>query len=448
MEQQQPKAMTFDELNINTPLLNALNDLGYYHPTPIQQQAFSIIMSGRDVVGVAQTGTGKTFAFLLPILRQHKFSKDVAPRTLIVVPTRELVVQMVGELEKLTKYINIRIGGVYGGTNMNTQKKIVLAGLDIIVATPGRLLDLAYTGALKLRSIRKLIIDEVDEMLNLGFRPQLKNILDVLPERRQNLLFSATLSAEVAQLVNDFFDNPVKIEVAPHGTPLDKIEQTAYNVPNFYTKVNLLKHILKTDPTLDKVLVFIDTKKKADRLFELIEPYFKDNIGVIHSNKSQNYRLDTVANFHAGNYQTLISTDIMARGLDISDVTHVINFDTPEVPTNYIHRIGRTGRADKAGQSITFITEEEVPHQMAIEELMSKPIPMLPFPEEVEVSTELIPEERVQPSQQNYLPAPDLNSSKGAFHEKKLKNTKVNRANEKRMARRREKQKARRRKKK
>lgn len=443
--EQQPQQMTFENLNVTQAMLNALEDMGYYYPTPIQRDSYSTIMSGRDVVGVAQTGTGKTFAFLLPIIRQHKFTKDPAPRTLIVVPTRELVVQMVGEIEKLTKYINMRVGGVYGGTNMNTQKMIVLGGLDIIVATPGRLLDLAYTGTLKLRSIRKLIIDEVDEMLNLGFRPQLKNILDVLPARRQNLLFSATLSEEVSKLVDDFFDNPVKIEVAPHGTPLDQIEQSAYNVPNFYTKVNLLKHLLKTDDTLNKVLIFIDTKKKADRLFELVEPEFKETIGIIHSNKSQNYRLDTVANFHAGKSRALISTDIMARGLDISDVTHVINFDTPEVPTNYIHRIGRTGRADKAGKSITFITEAEVPNQMAIEELMSKPIPMLPFPEEVEVSTDTIPEERVQPSNQNYLPAPDLTSSRGAFHEKKLKNTKVNRANEKRMARRREKQKARRR---
>ena len=209
------KIMTFEELNINKPLLNALNDLGYFHPTPIQRDAFSIIMSGRDVVGVAQTGTGKTYAFLLPIIRQHKFSKEKAPRTLIVVPTRELVVQMVREIEKLTTYINIRVGGVYGGTNMNTQKIIVLEGLDILVATPGRLLDLAYTGMLKLKGIKKLVIDEVDEMLNLGFRPQLKNILDVLPGKRQNLLFSATLSAEVAQLVADFFDNPAKIEVAP-----------------------------------------------------------------------------------------------------------------------------------------------------------------------------------------------------------------------------------------
>lgn len=439
--------MTFEDLNINKPLLNALNDLGYFYPTPIQRDAFSIIMSGKDVVGVAQTGTGKTFAFLLPIIRQHKFTKDKAPRTLIVVPTRELVVQMVGEIEKLTTYINIRVGGVYGGTNMNTQKNIVLDGLDILVATPGRLLDLAYTGALKLRSIKKLIIDEVDEMLNLGFRPQLKNILDVLPERRQNLLFSATLSEEVNQLVIDFFASPVKIEITPHGTPLEKIAQSGYHVPNFYTKVNLLQHILKTDESLQKVLVFIDTKKKADRLFELMEVEFKNTIGVIHSNKSQNYRLNIVEQFHLGNCKTLISTDIMARGLDISDVTHVINFNTPEVPTNYIHRIGRTGRADKIGHSITFITEAEIPHQMEIEGLMNKTIPLLSLPEGLAISTELIPEERVEPTQKNYLPSPNMNQSKGAFHDKKLKNTKVNRAQEKRLARRREKQKARRKKK-
>jgi len=439
--------MTFENLNINQPLLNALEDLGYYYPTPIQKDAFSIIMSGRDVVGVAQTGTGKTFAFLLPIIRQHRFSKEKAPRTLIVVPTRELVVQMVGEIEKLTKYINLRVGGVYGGTNMNTQKNIVLEGLDILVATPGRLLDLAYTGALKLRSIKKLVIDEVDEMLNLGFRPQLKNLLDVLPEKRQNLLFSATLSEEVHQLVVDFFDNPVKIEVTPHGTPLEKITQSGYHVPNFYTKVNLLKHILQTDKSLEKVLVFIDTKKKADRLFELMQTDFKETIGVIHSNKSQNYRLNIVEQFHLGNCKTLISTDIMARGLDISDVSHVINFDTPEVATNYIHRIGRTGRAEKPGKSITFITEAEIPNQEGIEALMNKTIPLLPLPEGLAISTDLIPEERVEPKQKNYLPSPNMTQSKGAFHDKKLKNMKVNRAQEKRLARLNEKKKARRKKK-
>jgi ATP-dependent RNA helicase RhlE len=444
MEREQ---VTFEDLNISKPLKNALDDLGYIYPTPIQKSAFSTIMSGRDVVGVAQTGTGKTFAFLLPLLRLHKFTKDKAPRILIVVPTRELVVQMVGEVEKLTTYMNFRVGGVYGGTNMNTQKNIVLEGLDLLVATPGRLLDLAYTGALKLRSVKKLVIDEVDEMLNLGFRPQLKNLLDILPEKRQNLLFSATFSEEVTELVTDFFNAPIRIEIAPHGATLDKINQTAYPVPNFYTKVNILSHLLSMDESMTKVLIFIDTKKKADRLFELIEPNFNEKIGIIHSNKSQNYRIKAVQQFHEGNYNALIATDIMARGLDISNVSHVINFDTPEVPTNYIHRIGRTGRADKEGEAITFISEKEIPFQEAIEDLMQKEIRMLPFPETVEVSDKLIPSEIEQPVGKNYLPAPDLSKSKGAFHDKKLKNTKVNRANEKRMARRREKQKARRKKK-
>lgn len=440
--------MTFEELNLSKALINALNDLGFYHPTPIQRDAFPIVMAGKDVVGVAQTGTGKTFAFLLPLLRMHKFTKEIAPRVLILVPTRELVVQMVGELEKLTKYMNIRVGGVYGGTNMNTQKKIVLDGLDVLVATPGRMLDLAYTGALKLRAVKKLVIDEVDEMLNLGFRTQLNNILDLLPEKRQNLLFSATLSEDVEILVDDFFANPVKIEVAPHGTTLDKINQTGYEVKNFYTKANLLTHLLKTDKTMEKVLIFIDTKKKADRLYEFIGIHFKEELSIIHSNKSQNFRLNAVAQFHEGTYRALISTDIMARGLDISNVSHVINFDTPEVPTNYIHRIGRTGRAEKDGQSITFTTEEEQDFKVAIEVLMNKEIQMLEMPAEVAISEELIPEERIEFTGKNYLPSPDMSQSKGAFHEKKLKNQKVNRANEKRMERKKEKKMARRKKKK
>lgn len=438
--------MTFDNLNLTNSIRAALSDLEYIHPTPIQQEAFSVIMSGRDIVGVAQTGTGKTFAFLLPLLCQHKFTKDKAPRTLIVVPTRELVVQMVGEVEKLTKYMNFRVGGVYGGTNMNTQKNIVLEGLDLLVATPGRLLDLAYTGALKLRSVKKLVIDEVDEMLNLGFRPQLKNLLDILPPRRQNLLFSATLSEEVAQLVIDFFENPAKIEIAPHGTPLEQIQQFVFEVPNFYTKVNLLSYLIETDNTLEKVLIFIDTKKKADRLFDLLNTSFPGKIGIIHSNKSQNFRLNTVNQFHTGAIKCLIATDIMARGLDISDVSHVINFDTPEVPTNYIHRIGRTGRADRAGVAITFASEGELELLSQIEDLMKKTITRLPLSTAVEISEQLIPEEIQEPAGKNYLPKLDLSKSKGAFHSKKKKNTKVNRANEKRLARRREKQNARRKK--
>ncbi len=205
--------MTFSDLNLNRFLLNALDDLGFIIPTPIQEKAFSVIMSSKDVVGIAQTGTGKTFAYLLPILRQHTFSDQKHPRVLIIVPTRELVVQVVKDIKSLTPYMNVRFAGIYGGTNINTDKQLVHAGLDILVATPGRLLDLALDGILKLKFIQKFVIDEVDEMMNLGFRPQIITLMDLLPNKRQSILFSATLTKEVDNLLDTFFKSPVKIEV-------------------------------------------------------------------------------------------------------------------------------------------------------------------------------------------------------------------------------------------
>ncbi|MCF6239795.1 MAG: DEAD/DEAH box helicase [Bacteroidales bacterium] len=418
--------MTFDELNLNNPLNNALEDLGYIYPTPIQEKAFKIILSGKDVVGIAQTGTGKTIAYLLPLLKQLKYSEQRNPRILIIVPTRELVLQVLKEAKALAKYINVRIVGVYGGTNINPQKQIIYEGLDILIATPGRLYDLAMTGILRLKSIQKLVIDEVDELLNAGFRPQLVNIMEILPAKRQNLMFSATFSEDVKKIVGEFFFNPQIIEIAAHGTPLEKIIQQAYHVPNYYTKVNLLEYLLKNDENLSKVLVFTASKKLADRLFEQINKKFPDILGVIHSNKSQNYRINTLKKFEEGTLRVLISTDIMARGLDIQDVTHVINFDMPEIPGDYLHRIGRTGRADKTGIAISFINEAEQTFQMEIERTMKKAIPVLPLPENLEISNIYTDDERPNLFDKNYLSAPDIKHSQGAFHERKKTNRKQN----------------------
>lgn len=408
--------------------MQALTDLEFEYPTPIQEKAFSVIMSGCDVVGIAQTGTGKTLAYLLPILRQLTFSDKREARVLILVPTRELVIQVVGEISKLTRYCNFRIAGVYGGTNVNTQKQLIYDGLDIIVATPGRLLDLNLSGILRFKSIQKLVIDEVDEMLNLGFRDQIIRLLEKIPARRQNLLFSATLTTEVQHLIEEYFRGPVKIEIAPHGTPINKIVQLAYHVPNFNTKVNLLEFLLLNNSELNKVLVFVSTKKLADSLYEQMAAKFPNQAGVIHSNKSQNFRINVLKQFTAGKIRLLIATDIIARGLDICDVSHVINFDTPEMPADYIHRIGRTGRADKDGSAITFVNETEQKYQMAIEQLMNKIITLLPMPESVGISTVYLEEERpTHLFDIDYLKAGKPRSMKNsAFHEKKGKNKKVN----------------------
>jgi ATP-dependent RNA helicase RhlE len=419
--------MTFDDLNLNTPLRTSLDDLGYKNPTTIQQKVFSVVMSGRDVCGIAQTGTGKTLAYLLPCLRQWKFSKNKTPQILIVVPTRELVVQVAETVKALTTYMSLTVAGVYGGTNINTQRAEVAKGVDVLVATPGRLYDLAVTGAFKTKQIKKLVIDEVDEMLNLGFRTQLKNILDLLPPKRQNLLFSATITEDVEALIDMYFNDPVRVEAAPAGTPLENIIQTGYEVPNFYTKVNLLELLLTEDETMTKVLVFVATKQLADQLYEQLEAKFPGTAGVIHSNKEQNHRFNTVKQFKEGNYRFIIATDIVARGIDIAEVTHVINFDTPEVPENYIHRIGRTGRADKKGIAITFITEKEKPLLTAIETLMKYKVPVIPLPVKLIISDVLTEDEKPKIFMKS-IPV-KLSKKEGAgpaFHQKSVKNSKVN----------------------
>ncbi len=419
--------LNFTDLNLNTPLLNALEDIGFQNATPIQGKAFSVIMSGRDVCGIAQTGTGKTIAYLLPSLRMMKFSKKREVQMLILVPTRELVIQVMETVKKLTKYMTLEVDGVYGGTNINPQKERVEKGCDILVATPGRLMDLALHGSLDTKGIKKLVIDEMDEMLNLGFRTQIKNILDLLPEKRQNLLFSATITEEVEKLMQSYFTDPVKIEAAPTGTPLENIEQSAYAVPNFYTKVNLLEWLLNMDAAMNKVLIFAGTKQLADQLFEQLEPAFPGLVGVIHSNKAQNYRFNAVNQFKAGVYRFLIATDIVARGIDVAEVSHVINFDTPVIPETYIHRIGRTGRADRKGISITFVTPREQGQQQAIESLMQYAIPMLPLPEGLQISDVLTEEEKPKifmKTDRVKLPKKVYNEKD--FHKKSDKKLKVN----------------------
>ncbi|MEL0643132.1 DEAD/DEAH box helicase [Olleya sp. Ti.3.14] len=419
--------MSFRDLNLNTPLYNAIDDLGFTQPTPIQAEAFNVVASGKDMVGIAQTGTGKTFAYMLPILKNLKFSKQDNPRVLILVPTRELVVQVVDEIEKLAKYINTRVLGVYGGTNINTQKQAVAQGQDIIVATPGRLYDLAVSRVLQLKSLERLVIDEVDVMLDLGFRHQLINIFDILPERRQNIMFSATMTEDVDELITDFFTAPQKVSIAISGTPLENIAQTKYSVPNYYTKLNLLVHLLQDAETYNKVLVFVSNKRMADRLFEALDEFFKEELCVIHSNKTQNYRLRSIEQFREGINRVLVATDVMARGLDIDNVTHVFNFDTPDYPENYMHRIGRTGRAEREGQAVVFSTEKEQDSLEKIESLMQMDIPEIQIPEEVEISTELIEEERtVIKERNNPTKRKDIDAPGPAFHEKSEKNSKEN----------------------
>ncbi len=418
---------SFENFGLSKQLNFAIEDLGFKQPTPIQSKTFNIILSGKDVVGIAQTGTGKTFAFMLPILQELKFSKQMNPRILVLVPTRELVLQVVENIKSYASYMNVRVVGVYGGANINTQKQAILQGCDIVVATPGRLYDLALSRALKLKGIKKLVIDEVDVMLDLGFRFQLTNIFELLPERRQNIMFSATMTDDIDVLIDDFFFQPEKVAIALSGTPLDNISQTCYQVKNFYTKVNLLGHLLQDKQEFSKVLVFVANKKSADRLFAVLEEEFSDEMGVIHSNKSQNYRIRSIEQFDNGKNRVLVSTDVMSRGLDLDKISHVINFDTPNFPENYMHRIGRTGRAEEKGKTILFFTKEEREYKDGIEKLMDLKIKQIPFPTDVEKSTDLTPEERPEDGEtKNYNRNTKQEERGASFHEKSAKNSKVN----------------------
>ncbi len=416
---------TFEEFKLKKQLYNAIEELGFNKPTPIQQESFSTILSGTDFVGIAQTGTGKTVAYLLPILQDLKFSKDPHPRVLILAPTRELVIQIVEEIEKLAAYISVRVLGVYGGSNnIKGQKRDLAEGVDIVVGTPRRLYDLIHANAVRIKDIKKLVIDEVDIMLDFGYKTQLKNIFEHLPEKRQNILFSATMTDYVDELIGDFLLNPIRKTISVSGTPLENIQQQCMLVPNFYTKVNLLNFLLAKKSEHSKVLIFVATKASADLLFETLE--FRRECALIHAGKEQNYRLNAIEKFASGESRILIATDVIARGIDIEKISTVISFDTPFYPENYIHRIGRTGRAEENGKSLLLFNENELEQKGAIEELMNYQIPEIPFPEHVEVNYRKTKEERPKvfeehPSKHKNQ---DVIEGGGAFHEKSAKNSK------------------------
>ncbi|MFY7665725.1 DEAD/DEAH box helicase [Flavobacterium sp.] len=414
----------FSDFNLTAGLQNALNDLGFSTPTPIQKEAFSVICSGRDVMGIAQTGTGKTLAYLIPVLKTYQFTRSLNPKILILVPTRELVVQVLGEVEKLTKYMSIKSLGIFGGVNINTQKTAIYEGVDIVVGTPGRVMDLALDGVLRLDEVNKLIIDEFDELLNLGFKPQLTSIFSMMKRKRQNILFSATMTDDVDDMLEDYFDYPEEVSLAPSGTPIELITQLVYDLPNFNTKLNLLKYLLQKEE-FERYLIFVNNKRMADLVYDKLAEDFEAEIEIIHSNKTQNYRLNAIRAFQESEVKGLITTDVMARGLDISNISHVINFEFPEQPETYIHRIGRTGRAGMGGTSISFCGPKDQNARLDVEILMNREIDVLAIPEDVQISKVLNAWEKEQKFKKEISRA--AKKPKGeAFQEKAAKNKKVN----------------------
>ncbi len=366
--------MTFETLGLSEELLRAVRDTGYTSPTPIQAKAIPAILQGKDVMGAAQTGTGKTAGFTLPLLQLLNNKPPVKSnrvRALVLTPTRELAAQVQDSVLTYGKHLKLRSAVVFGGVKINPQMMKLRRGVDVLVATPGRLLDLYQQNAIRFNDIEILVLDEADRMLDMGFIHDIKKIMGLLPKRRQNLMFSATFSNEIRQLVKGIINNPVEIDVAPRNSTIEAITQKVHPVDKA-RKAELLSHLIRTE-NWHQVLVFSRTKHGANRL---VKKLLRDDIhaAAIHGNKSQSQRTRVLADFKQDKIQVLVATDIAARGIDIDQLSHVVNFDLPNVPEDYIHRIGRTGRAGASGHAISLVSADEAKQLQDIERLIKRKI--------------------------------------------------------------------------
>lgn len=415
--------ISFKDLDLNKQLVTAVEEQGYTEPTEIQSKAIPLILQGHDVLGIAQTGTGKTAAYLLPILMKVKYAQGQNMRALVLAPTRELAMQIHEAALSLAKYTDLRIVALYGGLGPKTQMENLKKGVDIIVATPGRFMDLYLAGEIVTKGLQYLVLDEADKMMDMGFMPQIRKILEIIPRKRKNLLFSATFQPRVEKLSEEFLEAPIKVEVTPSATAAATVEQNLYKVPNFKTKINLLGYLFE-NTQIPRAIIFCRTKTVADNVFKFLERKVigAKNIRVLHANKGQNTRINSIEDFKSGEIQVLVSTDVAARGIDVTAVSHVFNFDVPLIYEDYVHRIGRTGRAKAEGQAVTFVLKHEEYHLEKIEKLIRTQIPELEIPKGVKI--EETPFEENQEmlktiDDQRKKEDPDF---KGAFHEKKAKN--------------------------
>jgi len=415
------EALSWNDFKLNKQLLDAIADAGFKAPTEIQQKCIPLISGGQQIIGIAQTGTGKTAAYLLPLLLKLRYAQGNDARALILVPTKELVVQVAAHTVTLSKHTDLRIVAIYGGVGPKTQIEEINKGLDLLIATPGRFLELYQRNEIPVKQIKTLILDEADRMMDMGFMPQLRKIFEVIPSKRQNLLFSATFPEKVDRLVNEFIEFPVRVEVTPQATVATRVMQELYYVPNFITKINFLEHLLLHHPEFTRVMIFTRTKEAANNIFNFIERKKLGPVRVIHSNKGQNSRINAMNEFKDGELRILVSTDVASRGIDVTNVSHVINFDVPIMYEDYVHRTGRTGRAFQEGTAITFATEAERYHINNIEKIIREKIPVKEMPAAVKIAE--TPYEEAQQmareiDRQKRYQDPEF---KGAFHEKKKK---------------------------
>jgi len=413
---------SFSDFNLNKQLLMAVEEVGYEVPTPIQEKAIPLVQAGHDLFGIAQTGTGKTAAYVLPLLMKIKYAQGNDPRVLILAPTRELALQIESVILQLGKYTDLRTVALYGGLGPRHQIAAVEKGCDIIVASPGRFLDIYLKGHLVLKHIKTLVLDEADKMMDMGFMPQIRRILEIIPVKRQNLLFSATMPDKVVELSHEFLDFPEKIEITPQATAVETVSQQLYYLPNMRTKINFLEYFFNENKEeLKRVIIFVKKKQTADNVFKYINRLGYGEARVIHANKGQNSRMNAVKAFSEGEVNILVSTDVTARGIDITDVSHVINFDVPLVYEDYVHRIGRTGRAKKSGIAITLCTEAEKYHIEKIEKLVREKIPVKRLPDTIKITETPLEEKQDMDREIDLQKRKDDPEFKGAFHEKKVK---------------------------
>ncbi len=371
--------MTFKEIGLIEPILKALDTLGYTTPTPIQAQSIPILLKGKDLLGCAQTGTGKTAAFAIPILQQM-YQSDVHPKgkrkikTLVVTPTRELAIQIEESFTEYGKHTGLFNTVIFGGVKQGAQVQKLNRGVDILIATPGRLLDLINQGYISLKDIEYFVLDEADQMLDMGFIHDIKKIIKLLPQKRQSLFFSATMAPSIVDLSKQILGNPEQVTIAPEKTTAEKVEQSLYYVGK-EKKINLLLHLMKTEH-IDSALVFSRTKHGADKVVKLLKRA-EINAAAIHGNKSQPQRERALNDFKDRKINVLVATDIAARGIDIDELSHVINYDLPNVAESYVHRIGRTGRASASGQAYSFCAADERPYLKDIHKLIKQEIPVI-----------------------------------------------------------------------
>jgi ATP-dependent RNA helicase RhlE len=365
--------MSFSSLGLGPNLLQSVSDVGYTTPTPIQSAAIPHILAGRDLIGIAQTGTGKTAAFVLPILeRLSKSPQTRTPRAIIVAPTRELAAQIDENVRLLGRAMRIRCATIFGGVGERPQIDALRRGVDILVATPGRLLDLMANRHVSLADVQVAVLDEADRMLDMGFLPQIRRIVQSLPKQRQTLLFSATLSSDIEKVTREFLKQPETVEIGRRSNPADSVTQFLYPVPKS-RKIDLLIHLLR-DTNLDTVLVFSRTKHGADKIARKLQAARIETVA-LHSNRSQGQRTQALDAFKSGRARVLVATDIASRGIDVEGISHVVNFDFPMHAEDYVHRIGRTGRADAIGDAISFVTPDDESSVRELEKLTRKSVP-------------------------------------------------------------------------